>query len=411
MANTETSSLLSLPTEILATILVQNQNFSLLLNPWQLPRPPLPPEIILSHICRRCREVAISTPRLWTNVPTRVDRRLVPAELFGFYLQRSQPYPINVTFSTWLEVGELDAHSALLIQHLDRLREFRIHSISRPVMVASLLPFRDLCAPRLELLKISDDWHDRATGTVQTQYFDIFMAGPRHSRFQTLHIHLSWTHFYVPRSAVQSVTALNLSQAPSTRVAITDLRDLLTGLPNLTDLSVSNEILEGGNMEQQHISLPSVRAFSTFIAKGWAFPPVWPLLHMPNVERVALDAAHSNQIVSFFQNLRFRPRHPVLKSFSLSAPFCQGDSELTVVLPASVLQGLSSVTHLTLRNIYFPDTVLRRILATKVDSGVYPLPSLRSVDVYAPPGQSIGDIYDILLPRIVGGTAINLRIL
>ncbi|KAJ7130200.1 hypothetical protein C8R44DRAFT_872036 [Mycena epipterygia] len=435
MAESDIPSLHSLPTEILAEILLQSQTASLLPErpgptppiegvPRAAPRtihtmnssevrarpkprpPPLPLEIVVSHVSRRFREVAVSTPQLWTSIQTRVNRKLIPAQLFEKCLQRSEPYLISVTLSTWRQADDLEAHSIHLISHIDRLRELRVQSISRPIMVASLLPFRDAYAPRLELLRISDDWNDRDTPTIQMEYFDIFMAG--YPCLHTLQLHLFGTHLYVPKSPV-SVTTLDLTHTSSCRVTFFDLRELLTGLSNLTHLSVSNELLERQTMGHP-ILLPSVRSFSTSIRKGWISPPVWPLLNMSGVESVTLNGAHNNQLKAFFDNLHISLHYPALRSFSLVAPpdrFSPADANMCIELSELVLQVLSSVTHLTLRNVFFPDIVLQKILTT----GDRALPSLLLVDVYShQPGEieNIRDIFDTVTRRVAGGGSIKL---
>ncbi|KAJ6591088.1 hypothetical protein DFH09DRAFT_1273764 [Mycena vulgaris] len=422
-------SLISLPFELLAEILTQSQAI------WLLPARPishrpttiapdvsgkiqedtarsktfplLPPELLLSHVSGRFRDVSINTPQLWTNIQTRIGAQLIPAPIFEKYLQRSQPHPISVTFSTWLQANELEDHTIHLIRHIDRLRELRIRSISRDIMVAALLPFQDVYAPRLEFLTISDDWHDRVNPTTQMAYFHLFMS--KYPCLYTLHLHLCGTHLYVPGPRpLMSVTTLEISHTFHVRVTLPDLRDLLTGLPNLTHLSVSNELLDCANIGPP-ISLPSVRSFSTTIGKGWISTPVLALLDMPCVENVTLNGVSNNQLYYFFQGSRFSFRYPVLRSFSLlSPPSSFGCGSRCIELSEPVLRALASITHFTLQNLFSPDTVLQNILTTTLN-GDRALPSLVSVTVYSPRHQT-GDIRKILASRsrVVRGDSIKL---
>lgn len=366
--------------------------------------PPLPLEIVVSHVSRRFREVAVSTPQLWTSIQTRVNSKLIPAQLFEGYLQRSEPYLISVTLSTWRQADDLESHSAHLITHINRLRELRVQSVSRSVMVASLLPFRNVYAPRLEFLRISDDWNNRDTPTIQMEYFDIFIAG--YPCLDTLQLHLFGTHLYVPKSPV-SVTTLDLTHTFTCLVTFSDLRELLTGLPNLTHFSVSNELLERETTGHP-ILIPSVRLFSTSIRKGWIFPPVLSLLDMPGVESVTLNGAHNNQLKAFFDNFHLHLRYPALRSFSLVVPPDRSSpADLCIELSELDLQVLSSVTHLTLRNVFFPDIVLQKILTTTLN-GDRALPSLLLVDVYSHQPRQIENIRDIFDTRVAGGGSIKL---
>ncbi|KAJ7130195.1 hypothetical protein C8R44DRAFT_775036 [Mycena epipterygia] len=69
----EIPSLLSLPTEILAEILVQSQRTVEV-----GARPNCPLEITVSHVSRQLRAFAVNTPQLWTNIQTRLHRKLIP---------------------------------------------------------------------------------------------------------------------------------------------------------------------------------------------------------------------------------------------------------------------------------------------------------------------------------------------
>ncbi|KAJ6612768.1 hypothetical protein B0H10DRAFT_1952020 [Mycena sp. CBHHK59/15] len=305
----------SFPTEILTQIFLENK----LPDRYQSP----PQEVAISHVSRRFREVAINTPRLWTTVRTRPVRDLISIEYLDLYLRRSEPCLITVVPSPWRSTDELEAHSALIILHIHRLRELIVRTICRPFMAAALALFRDVSAPRLERLEIIDEWDDHDAPTTRMEYFDIFTLGS--PSLHSLHLQTLSTHLYVPNSRA-SVTTLELSQTFS--IGKTDLHEVLTGFPNLTHLQICNELIDRFRTEGR-IFLPSVRSFTTQIEKGWASPAIWPLLDMPHVEKVILHGL-SNKPVTKFPAKSSSAYTSVLSSSEVAylvgiAPFCVGE--------------------------------------------------------------------------------------
>ncbi|KAF8837263.1 hypothetical protein BDN67DRAFT_909567, partial [Paxillus ammoniavirescens] len=86
----ETAPISRLPSDVLAIIFEESRR---LLNQWPGPRRPLPVEVQLSHVCARWRQVALSTPSLWTTIKVPILHREVAVRA---YLQRCNQSPLDI---------------------------------------------------------------------------------------------------------------------------------------------------------------------------------------------------------------------------------------------------------------------------------------------------------------------------
>ncbi|KAF9236715.1 hypothetical protein BU15DRAFT_49671, partial [Melanogaster broomeanus] len=86
----ETAPVSRLPSDVLAIIFEESRR---LLYNWAGPRRPLPIEVQLSHVCARWRQVALSTPSLWTTIRVPILHR---ENAVRAYFQRCNQCPLDI---------------------------------------------------------------------------------------------------------------------------------------------------------------------------------------------------------------------------------------------------------------------------------------------------------------------------
>ncbi|KAF7334505.1 F-box domain-containing protein [Mycena venus] len=132
------------------------------------PYPTFPPltgifsPTILTHICRKWREIAIATPMLWRAVEMISDRRGMPTErqahISDVWLGRSRCSPISIRIS---EFDDTDPHFSEILEtvvpHRARLELLELHSLMPSHLSAIEGPM-----PLLEDLQLTlDDFDPR----------------------------------------------------------------------------------------------------------------------------------------------------------------------------------------------------------------------------------------------------------
>ncbi|KZP29038.1 hypothetical protein FIBSPDRAFT_927141 [Athelia psychrophila] len=103
-------------------------------------------EVIISHVTRRWRDVALSTPRLWTNI-----RRIVgdkQDERLTAYFERSKAVPVDFT----INVNEKSAAQIrhFIDLHIERMRSLSITSLSEHACAQMMQCLAPKYAPALE---------------------------------------------------------------------------------------------------------------------------------------------------------------------------------------------------------------------------------------------------------------------
>jgi hypothetical protein len=86
--------------------------------------PLAPPPIVLSHVCRKWRAIALSNPILWSRVrhATSINRRALPA-----FLDRSANAPLDITFYS-IDDRQLSYHQGIYNSAMDFLDLITLHS-------------------------------------------------------------------------------------------------------------------------------------------------------------------------------------------------------------------------------------------------------------------------------------------
>jgi len=162
----------SLPPEVLAEIFIAGRHIT---------SPFLPFPLLVSHVHRHWREVALQSPGLWTNIY--IGDHSKSMALLDLYLKRSRTQPLDVEMthtraSGFCENETSDIYISLfnmLARHAVRWRSFNFHvdlySDSNNYQ-SWFSSFRNLSAPRLESLRLEYDGY--ADSPVK---LEIFSAG------------------------------------------------------------------------------------------------------------------------------------------------------------------------------------------------------------------------------------------
>ncbi|KAF9547191.1 hypothetical protein CPC08DRAFT_769494 [Agrocybe pediades] len=137
-----------------------------------------PSRVLLLHICRFLRQIALTTPQLWTTL--RITARS-DAQQVNFFLQKSTSLPVDVFLNLYLY--NLDNRVAdLLHAHLHRLQTFELRARDRDQAqkVLSMIG-RDQPAPFLKRLSVRVTKPPRRQYDAQTGFSVIepaFSAAP-----------------------------------------------------------------------------------------------------------------------------------------------------------------------------------------------------------------------------------------
>ena len=126
------------------------------------PRPPpcpgasstSPPLMILTHVCRLWRHLAIDTPTLWVNIRIHLPGK---QRIACLYLKRSKSCPLNFTLISDYKGGSYFGSNliCLLLPYVRRWRRLTVICKGRFVTDQCLSLINELSPPHLEVLEIA----------------------------------------------------------------------------------------------------------------------------------------------------------------------------------------------------------------------------------------------------------------
>lgn len=194
-------------------------------------------ELLVSHVTRRWRSIAIGTPMLWTNI-TRGQGQM-HFDLQAVYLARSKATHIHLTLYIESEqrVGALYLSSLchLIRPYLGRLRQLTVSADSRKGLVELLNCFSSASAPFLKSITII--WSGFGFGIRQAgnDTRRIFSGGaPSLASFQLVNIHPASC---LPPTDSMASLKLVLTRRDD-RLSLFSLRDHLNGMRSLAYLEL-----------------------------------------------------------------------------------------------------------------------------------------------------------------------------
>ncbi|RDB16623.1 hypothetical protein Hypma_002868 [Hypsizygus marmoreus] len=200
--------------------------------------------ILVSHVCRHWRRVALECPSLWTNIP--ISHPHWAKEM----LVRSHMAPLTIVASVDVvrrhrynpthqgDHCQPTSQTAVIdsLKHLPRIRALSLTQSSAPDLLADIFQYFNTAAPILNTLTISNAHPGVSTKLPN----DIFPEGV--PRLQHLELHgcnLSWDSSLL----LGDLTCLKLGNfTPETRGSICEIIHVLSGLPNLKTLKLASVI-------------------------------------------------------------------------------------------------------------------------------------------------------------------------
>ncbi|PCH40076.1 hypothetical protein WOLCODRAFT_131199 [Wolfiporia cocos MD-104 SS10] len=169
-------------------------------------------EVLVSRVCRHWREVALSTPALWTTIDFSGDS---PFERAREYLQRSKNAPLDISVDITLdfddepeeeEEDDLSKILPLIMPHVGHWRAIELAVSEYPLMHAALIEMGNCpAAPMLEVLQLYHyeddddvDYDSFKPAAMRHQDFVLFHGNaPRLTHVALWGVHLDWdaSHF------------------------------------------------------------------------------------------------------------------------------------------------------------------------------------------------------------------------
>ncbi|KAF8132839.1 hypothetical protein EV363DRAFT_1430813 [Boletus edulis] len=183
--------------------------------------------LAVSHVCRHWRNVALSTPSLWTDIVVTPEER-PPYELVSTLLERSKSLPIDIT----VNYGDLDEYKddfeppsdadleilfAMLIPHIHRWRTIEVLVSEYHYMYAFLSAISDPsvpAAPQLTTLELYDYEDTDNPATFQhprmAKHLTLFAgSAPLLTKIVLWGVHVDWDQPWV--ASASNLTDLELA--------------------------------------------------------------------------------------------------------------------------------------------------------------------------------------------------------
>lgn len=111
-----------------------------------------PVEVRLSHVSSHWREVALTSPSLWSSIHYPFAHK--EGSLME-YLKRSDGSLLDVYIGPWRQHPQIErVLTNIILPHLPRFRQLVLDAVSRETLTSLLATFRDVSAPALTRLRV-----------------------------------------------------------------------------------------------------------------------------------------------------------------------------------------------------------------------------------------------------------------
>ncbi|KAH9890108.1 hypothetical protein C8Q73DRAFT_653017, partial [Cubamyces lactineus] len=291
-------------------------------------------EVLVSHVCRYWRQVALHTPHLWTTIHFRTRAHMSRGEV---YLSRNGRLPIDIYVDTCSE-DDYQLHKDLLFRdeflpvfdvvlpHIDRWRELHliVADLECKTFARKVL---STCgtAPALETLQL---WHVQNWRTSERLFnhigpppvvvFGGELPSLKHIILQG--VNLPWSRSPFLRNLSSVEFALH---SDNVRMPFDLWRAMLDSSPNLTRLS----LLFSGPRAAPSPASPVIDGIGWWgaeppppdavIPPGTRLPPSVEPIHLPALRDVQLNNLESDYVVALFRTLHM----PNVRSLHLGLDF------------------------------------------------------------------------------------------
>lgn len=277
----------------------------------------LPFQVLVSHVCKRWRYIAIETPTLWTSINFLEGPPFVKSQV---WIDRSKQLPIDIEIDCPALDGDgiphtfsiIDLSSALdiIIPHVHRWKKLDVSVCNYEYMYFVMERLSECkAAPQLELIDFchyedcDDSDHFKPPSLIQS--FAPFNGNApklKHAAFWGVHI--LWS---IP--LLHNLVDIELAyHTMDVRPSWDDFSRMLKESPRLEALTLTLSGPAGSptDWSQDPIQLPSLVELSLAYHTPEYISPLLRLLHMPNLKRLQLDFEDSD-FTQFVHQLAIPP--------------------------------------------------------------------------------------------------------
>jgi hypothetical protein len=393
----ETAPISMLPNELLATIieigcrLAETKSHS------------CPFEVVVSHVTRHWRTIALGTPRIWAKIRRYSSQKSLDS--IAAYLQRSKAVPLDLS----VDMGEGTDHQdhftpfcQLINPHVNRWRRLRVTYASWEDH-RKWLQGMPLACPRI-LQSIDIFLEKMGDGIIRTPHTIFPNGAPRLTSVRVKGV--GWFCWMPPLRAVTTLCLDNDGVDHTLWTSFHELQVMFRHMSCLTHLIVSGDIAEswppGVTIELVTLKSLDIRADPAEDDAG-QISGLLLAISAPSLESLALRVVEENDFRRYIQStISDPPKFQALRSLVL---------DLLTAMEAPCLEGLCRSFPTVTQFTYVGDThrflpVLQNIVGAPVSPSTVIWPDLHTI-AFRPTLSKITSIHDIVAGRIRMGHPIR----
>lgn len=248
-------------------------------------------EVVVSHVCRRWRKIALGYPKLWSSFYYEADESLrdpscVPLDRLESYLERSAALPLRLWFDFGRGSSDPELYHKLIdrsIDHVHRWKHFTLFYTEMFFLSDHTSRLSDVSAPFLEYLVLcsnAEDWDQIESEPVVTNLDPIVLTN---GAPKLTYLMLDGTSiFCIP--PLSNITTLRLEKAEGVGRYFNESTFLvLLSLPSLEQLSLVADVFTDQNVDQ-HIHMPNLKRLRVANLDSPRFSSILANIHAPQLE-------------------------------------------------------------------------------------------------------------------------------
>ena len=261
-------------------------------------------EVVVSHVCRRWRKIALGYPKLWTRFYYEADEDhrgppSVPLDRFEAYMVRSATQPLRL----WFDFGQDSSNEKLdhalvnkAIDHVRRWKYFVLFSAQMSFFSNHVPRLSHVSAPFLEYLVLrcnAEDYDDEIEELEPEECMSldstIMMNGTPKLTFLMLD---GTSMFCVP--PLSNVTTLRLEKGDQMGHCVsTSIFVVLLSLPSLEHLSLVGDVFSMPEDMVQLIYMPNLKRLRVANLDAVAFSGILASIRAPRLETFIIHTCAS----------------------------------------------------------------------------------------------------------------------